>query len=405
MRTTVPHSVVQTNPHAHLPDEVVCWAAWKPTAHPAEAAEAEEAEEAEEAGKAQPGTTKDIVLYLSGENDDYVSDLMETLTSKINHYLQQRRRGPHSLSTAYSMKPKQINLLYHIESGERFEKFLRRDFSAVADNILGSLPEEPPPLPPLPVPPKTKAKKARVEASNQGTSGTSELATASSAALSTASAVPLDTSDTPALGSAPQVALVGRGRGRDNRPAWMTEHNGSVPGAAPANVVVVAAAVTADDAGVGVGGGGRGLQQDVAPTMMVGRGRGRDNRPAWMMDSNTPPSASSTAMGDDSVPPPQSKRKREGEEEDLGTSNKKKEAHEAAQSTLKRIKTSDAAEQLLGSLALPPRAPRAPPPPTSMNASIDEVTKRNVFLENRVVVLEKRVGELESQLKMKTKHG
>jgi hypothetical protein len=208
-----------------------------------EAAEAEEAEEAEEAGKAQPGTTKDIVLYLSGENDDYVSDLMETLTSKINHYLQQHRRGPHSLSTAYSMKPKQINLLYHIESGERFEKFLRRDFSAVADNILGSLPEEPPPLPPLPVPQKTKAKKARVEASNQGTSGTSELATTSSAALSTASAVPLDTSDTPALGSAPQVALVGRGRGRDNRPAWITEHNGSVPGAAPANVVVVAAAV------------------------------------------------------------------------------------------------------------------------------------------------------------------
>ena len=429
-------------------EESTCWAAWK-----------SQTKSSPSTATASTSTSLPISsLYLSGDNDDYVSDLMRALADVIHDYEKCR---------TYSMRPEHINLLYHINSSVRFAKFVRRDFSEDADQILLSfassfISQDITTVTSLNndsvnsrdndenkiLTKRLKSRPGVAEAVSIAESGNALSIISSSSSSSSSS---FSSSSSSSNSPASLTTALGRGRGK-TLPAWMTEKTSgglmlgmsttasektdSIKPTQPdiekysntdvagnvGNVVsefgkypIVQGEKEQEEeqeqlggGGGGGEGGGRGLIQinknsestPAADIIMIGRGRGRGlNRtlPAWATTGSVvvPESSASSAH----------KRKREDDEattqnmdnneDDEGKLQKRSKSEGAAAAALSAA-AATAATGFLNSIVLPP--PISTPPIMMGNESLESMQHRLSTALTHNTVLKQRVAVLEQQI-------
>eukprot|EP00949_MAST-11_sp_MAST-11-sp1_P001030 g1030.t1 len=208
-------------------------------------------------------------FFVRGDNEDFVSDLQVELET----FLQQQ------------LPAKVSNLLRFLSDGQKFAKFMQRDFNVTMP--MQTVPRPPDALPPIPPPPPPPPPPV--------TAASSDTLVAS--------------------------ASIGMGRGIRNTPAWMQqsqslskESSSSVVAAAEGGEIVQGIAPEVEN-------GDATASSDIAPKGVAvderlnigaeaGHGRGMNNRPAWMNTlgkEGTAPEIRTTcsADGDASAPDPQ----------------------------------------------------------------------------------------------------
>ena len=378
-------------------EETTCWCAWR--------------------------NQQNLQLCLAGDNDDYVSDLMRVLNDVIRD--QERYFN-------YSMRPKHINLLYHIESKTRFEKFLKRDFVEKFTETEGAVEET------------ARAKKATDEAARAAVRVATRAAEVEKVAENTNNegpmkknkqSVDMDMVEKEEMSNSFLTSL-GRGRGK-TLPAWMTEQNGGSSSSSSSSsssnngslpcIVIEDTSTNIEMLEVDkietegdnktkkdeiVNGGGRGLN-NAPPAVMIGRGRGRGMErtlPAWATSDIGPPpvaslvslspsaltSSSLSSSSSSSASSSASKRKREEsvlekEKEEEGRVSKRSRPQEDVV-----VAAGFAATDLLQSIVLPP--PLLPPPPEDISTKLSMALSNNIVLKKRINTLENQVNTLTQQL-------